>query len=73
MLLEYSAPMKTQCIVSIPLNAAPTPAPPKEEAIYHLPGDVTCFLWEDKADAVKAFHANRKWAGGMMSLGNAHL
>ena len=69
MLLEYSAPMKTQCVVA----SQPTwpPAPPDEEAIRQR---ATCsgkwprFLRDDGVDAVEAFHGNRKWAGGVMSL-----
>lgn len=62
MLLEYSTPMKTQCIVaSQPMWP---PAPPGKEAISQRATceekEVTGFRWEHKADTIEAFHANRK-------------
>lgn len=46
---------------SIPIYVAPRPT---RRGSYlsasYLLGEVTCFLWEDRADAVEAFHTNRK-------------
>lgn len=76
MLLEYNAPMKTQCVVASQSMRPLTP--PDEEAISQRAtcsrgGEAgegeggICFLREDEADMVKVFHTNRKWAGGVMS------
>lgn len=46
---------------SVPIYVAPRPT---RQGSYlsasYLLGEVTCFLREDKADVVEAFHTNRK-------------